>query len=143
MSGFAAPRWAVGFADLGLILLGCFAMLHAMEAARPKAAAAAVAPVPAGIPAAELFEPGEARLTEAGKARIVRLTERLGPGGAIVSSTGAEGASNRLDSFELAAARTAAVARALRDGGAAGDKVAIGPVRPQGGAQRIAIAPAD
>ena len=39
----SVPRWAVSFADLGLLLLGCFVLLHAMEAQRPTAAAGSTA----------------------------------------------------------------------------------------------------
>ena len=58
----AAPRWAISFADLGLILLGCFAMLHAIEAARPRATAGSTAAASGALVefrAADLFEPGE------------------------------------------------------------------------------------
>ena len=34
MNRLPLPRWAVSFADLLLLLLGCFVLLHAMEAQR-------------------------------------------------------------------------------------------------------------
>jgi len=43
----------------------------------------------------------------------------------VVASQGREGATARLDSWELAAARTAAVARALRSGGLTDDRIEI------------------
>jgi hypothetical protein len=123
------PRWAVSFADLVLLLLGCFVLLHAMEARRPKADAAS-APgiaVPAGqlLAADRLFEAGEARLTERGRARLLVLAGSLRGGGATVSGRGVGEAGMRLDRFELAAARTAAVARALREGGIAEASIAV------------------
>ena len=34
MNSAPVPRWAISFADLVLLLLGCFVLLHAMESAR-------------------------------------------------------------------------------------------------------------
>ena len=133
MTRLPLPRWAVSFADLVLLLLGCFVLLHAMEASRPKAAAGAPAVAanqPAAAPArafnaAEVFQPGEALLTpearEALRAEGARLAGR--PVRIVSSGTGEEG--GRLDRFELAAARTAAIARALREGGLAENDIAI------------------
>lgn len=125
----SVPRWAVSFADLVLLLLGCFVLLHAMEAQRPKAGAA-VAPrdaVPAGrmLAADSLFEAGEARLTESGRARLLALVGSLRGGGVTVSGRGVGQAGSRLDRFELAAARTAAVARTLREGGVAEAAISV------------------
>ncbi len=119
----AVPRWAVSFADLGLVLIACFVMLNAMEAARPKADSDAVrvpAPV-ASIPAEtyraeELFEPGEARLTEAARAELRAAGGRWAGRPIRIVSRGAGTGSARLDRFELAAARSAAVARGVARG---------------------------
>jgi hypothetical protein len=112
----AIPRWAVSFADLVLLLLGCFVLLHAMEAARPRAAAAASLPVERQeFHAAALFEPGEARLTPAGEGTLAAAARRWIDREVLIIGSGAGEGSGRLDRFELAAARTAAVARALRD----------------------------
>lgn len=123
------PRWAVSFADLLLLLLGCFVLLHAMEARRPRADAASTphAPAPVGqlLAADSLFEVGEARLTESGRARLLALAASLRGGGVSVSGRGVGEAGLRLDRFELAAARTAAVARALREGGVAEQMIAV------------------
>lgn len=123
------PRWAVSFADLGLLLLGCFVLLHAIESQRPKADAASApsAAAPAGqvLAADSLFETGEARLTDAGRTRILGIAVSLRGGGATVSGRGVGEAGSRLDRFELAAARTAAVARALREGGVAEQTIAV------------------
>lgn len=149
MNRLPLPRWAVSFADLVLLLLGCFVLLHAMEAARPKAAAGAPAvaasqpaPAPArAFNASEVFQSGEALLTpearEALRAEGARLAGR--PVRILSTGTGEEG--GRLDRFELAAARTAAVGRALREGGLAeGDiAIAMGESGTQGGGQTIAI----
>lgn len=115
------PRWAVSFADLGLVLIGCFVMLHAMETARPKADATAALPVREHattiFQARELFEPGEARLL-AGAVPTLQAEGGRWAGRPIrIVSRGAAEGSVRLDRFELAAARSAAMARALRDGG--------------------------
>jgi flagellar motor protein MotB len=123
------PRWAVSFADLVLLLLGCFVLLHAMETQRPKADAATAphAAVPTGqlLAADRLFEAGEARLTGAGRARLLALAGTLSGGGVSVSGRGVGDAGLRLDRFELAAARTAAVARTLREGGIAESAIAV------------------
>ena len=128
----AAPRWAISFADLGLVLLGCFVMLHAIEAARPRADVAAAAPAAAapsplvqGFATAELFEPGEARLTAAGRARLQAVGRHGGGAGFIVVSRGLGERGQRLDRFELAAARAAATARALAEGGVPEARLAI------------------
>lgn len=149
MNRLPLPRWAVSFADLGLLLLGCFVLLHAMESQRPKAAAGAaipartavaVAPVRA-FAASEVFQSGEALLTpearEALRAEGARLAGH--PVRILSSGTGEEG--GRLDRFELAAARAAAVGRALREGGLAEGEIAIamGEGGAPGAGQTIAI----
>ena len=58
MKDAVSARWAISFADLLLLLLGCFVFLHAIEAARPTASAGSAGTAPdasAGrVPAAEL-----------------------------------------------------------------------------------------
>jgi flagellar motor protein MotB len=141
----AAPRWAISFADLGLVLLGCFVMLHAMEAARPKAAdaapATAAAPRVAGtsLAASDLFEPGEARLTDAAKARLQALARSAGGPHWIVASRGIGEGGQRLDRFELAAARAAAVARTLQQSGVAENRLSLSLDEGASGGQRILI----
>jgi hypothetical protein len=75
MSAVPVPRWAVSFADLGLLLLGCFVLLHAMESARPKAGAAdaprAEATPGRAYAASDLFEPGEAVLRPEARIRLL------------------------------------------------------------------------
>jgi len=145
MNRLPLPRWAVSFADLLLLLLGCFVLLHAMEAQKSTAAAPA-ASIPAAAPvrsfnAAEVFQSGEALLTpesrEALQAEGARLTGH--PVRILSTGTGEEG--GRLDRFELAAARAAAVGRALREGGLAENQIAIfmGDSAAPGAGQTIAI----
>lgn len=127
-----APRWAVSFADLGLLLLGCFIYLHV--ASGP--AARASAPTPAAQFAADpLFHSDEARLNEEGLARVSALA-RSGSRYRLVS-TGLPPANSRLDGFELASARAAVVARAMRDTGA---RVEV-ELRSEDGTQQLAVLP--
>lgn len=138
MSALAAPRWAVSFADLGLLLLACFVLLHALHQARPDAGATE-ATAGATLAAADLFEPGEARLTETGKAEIAALARRAGGARVEVTGIGAAERNDRLDAFELAAARAAAVARALKEAGVAEESIALAQRQGADG-QRIRIA---
>jgi flagellar motor protein MotB len=143
----SVPRWTVSFADLVLLLLGCFVLLHAMEARRPKADAASVPrpAAPAGqlLAADSLFEAGEARLTEAARTRLFALAVSLRGSGVTVSGRGVGEAGLRHDRFELAAARTAAVARALREGGIAEAAIAVRVDNAPSGrpGQTITVAP--
>ena len=130
MNRLPLPRWAVSFADLVLLLLGCFVLLHAMEAQRPKAgatpsAAAVTLTAARSFDASEVFQPGEALLTlEAREALRAEAARLAGHRVQILSGgTGEEG--GRLDRFELAAARAAAIGRALREGGLAEGDIAI------------------
>jgi outer membrane protein OmpA-like peptidoglycan-associated protein len=135
----AVPRWAISFADLGLLLLGCFVLLHAMEAARPHAsadAAAAARQTPGDLfPAAALFQPGEARLTGEARAMLRQLGTRYAGRAVQIASLGTAEGGHRLDRFELSAARTAAVARALQEGGVPEQAIAI-RLEGAGGARR-------
>ena len=146
MKDAVSARWAISFADLLLLLLGCFVFLHAIEAARPTASAgtapdSAASRVPAAeLDAASLFEPGEARLTDAGRARIAALVPQLRGANVRVSSRGLGEGGGRLDRFELAAARSVAVSRALRAAGLDERAIAVSFDEATGpGGQRIAI----
>ena len=143
----AVPSWALSFADIGLLLLGCFVMLNAMQANRPMPVLAPT-PMPSvpayrlqTLHAGDLFETGEARLRPGAHARLRGVAQGLS-GGAIevVSRGGAEGG-NRLDRFELAAARAAAVARALRESGVPERRLTLRLEASAGaaGSQRIEI----
>ena len=149
MNRLPLPRWAVSFADLLLLLLGCFVLLHAMEAQRPKAAAGAPAIAgsrPAVAPArsfaaAEVFQQGEALLTSEARAALRAEGLRLAGHPVRILSTGTGEDGSRLDRFELAAARAAAVGRALREGGLAEGDIAIAMAESgaSGSGQTIAI----
>ena len=149
MNRLPLPRWAVSFADLLLLLLGCFVLLHAMEAQRPKAAAAAAAATssqPAAAPvrsfnAAEVFQAGEALLTPEAREALRVEGVRLAGRPVRIFSLGTGEGGGRLDRFELAAARAAAVGRALREGGLAESDIAIamGESGASGSGQTIAI----
>ncbi|WP_165357571.1 flagellar motor protein MotB [Sphingosinicella sp. CPCC 101087] len=116
MRSSPAPRWTVSFADLALLLLGSFVMLHALRPPAPPATAAAAAPASGAtieFDARELFEPGEARLNPTGRARLALVARSAAGGRVVLDSSGVEPGGQRLDSFELAAARAAALGRAL------------------------------
>jgi flagellar motor protein MotB len=146
MNRLPLPRWAVSFADLLLLLLGCFVLLHAMEAQRSTAAAPLAAGNPAAAPvrsfnAAEVFQPGEALLTAEARAALRAEGARLSGHPVRIFSTGTGETGGRLDRFELAAARAAAIGRALREGGLGEGQIAIAMAesgRP-GAGQVIAI----
>lgn len=142
MTTIPVPRWAISFADLALLLLGCFVLLHAMEAARPHAAAGAgAAPAASGYRAADLFQPGEAVLKPEARALLQAEGRRLAGRALAIASTGTAEAGGRLDRFELSAARAAAVGRALQEGGVRERDVAIAVAdsADRGAGQRIAI----
>jgi hypothetical protein len=131
MSSALAPRWMLGLADLALLLLGFFLMLHVSDSnlravtdgARAAFSGRLPAPPLLEASAASLFEPGEARLKNAARALLLAIGNQ---GKAItIESAGRDGAGSRFDSWELAAARAAAVARAVREGGVREEKVRI------------------
>ncbi len=127
------PRWTVSLADLALLLLSFFILLHAGSAREVAAGArAAFSSQTAAGPlleesAASLFEPGEARLKAGAKARLVGIGKAAVAGGRtlVVDSQGRDPGARRFDGWELAAARAAALARALSEGGVAEDRVRI------------------
>jgi flagellar motor protein MotB len=142
MSTVPVQRWAVSFADLGLLLLGCFVLLHAMESARPKAGAGAtsVAREAGGYRAAALFQPGEAVLKPEARASLQAEGRRRAGHPLRIVSQGAAESGGRLDRFELSAARAAAVGRALREGGLAEGHLTIAVADTDAGVgQTIAV----
>jgi len=137
-------RWALSFADLCLLLLGFFVLLQAKPDANHLSAglraafgARADAALEANAPA--WFEPGEAVLTAPGRKILDDFARQIGGGALIVSSRGTEPNAARFDGWELAAARTAAVARELSKAGVAQDKLAIAIDPATGGGQVIQI----
>ena len=137
------PRWALSFADLCLLLLGFFVMLQA----RPDAArlAAGMRGAFGASPRAAierradtLFQPGEAILRPAARAAI-RAFASEARAGATVSSHGTEAGSARFDGWELAAARTAAIARELVSAGVAPGTIMIAIDPATGGGQTVLL----
>ncbi len=154
-----SQRWVLSFADLALLLLSFFVLMQAQVTDRIKLAAglreafggdasAAGSEQPARgttLLAGTMFEPGEAVFRAGQIDRLKRIGADAARAGkrVLVASEGRDGASARLDAWELSAARTTAVARALRSGGL-GDAmidIAIPPTRQDDPArgQRIAV----
>lgn len=139
-------RWALSFADLALLLLGFFVLLQAKPdgnhlSAGLRAAFGARANAAIEQPALAWFEPGEAVLRPQARATLRDFAHSAGKAGLIVSSRGTEADAARFDGWELAAARTAAVARALADAGIPQERIAVMIDPATGGGQRIQITP--
>jgi hypothetical protein len=122
-----SPRWALSFADLSLLLLGFFVLLqarpeHARLAAGLREAMGAHPRETWERSARAIFLPGEAILRPAAKADLVAAA---GDGAITVVSRGTDPATNRFDGWELAAARAAALARALAEAGVPQERIAI------------------
>ena len=137
-------RWALSFADLCLLLLGFFVLLQAKPDANHlsaglRAAFGARADAALEQKANAWFEPGEAVLTPQAHKIIDDFARSAGGARLIVSSRGTEPKAARFDGWELAAARTAAVARELANAGLAQDRVAIAIDPATGGGQVIQI----
>lgn len=142
MSARGAPRWALSFADLCLLLLGFFVLLQARPDAHALTdslhAAFGVRPPPAlDVRADAWFEPGEAVLRPAARARL-RAVAR-GADRATVASRGTDANAARFDGWELAAARTAAVARELAAAGIAPARIRLAIDPATGGGQVIRV----
>ncbi|MBB5686464.1 flagellar motor protein MotB [Sphingobium boeckii] len=130
----AQPRWLLSFADLILLLLAFFVMLHAREsdadrivqgigdALGPKTSRA----VAGGYAADAIFETGEAVLKPGAQKDLNALAGQwTSEGRVIVTSIGQSHAGARFDTWELSAARAAAVARHLSLAGIAPDAIDI------------------
>lgn len=116
-------RWALSFADLCLLLVG-FLLLVQAHRASPAAVVAGLRVGFGATPmtvvdrnAAALFEPGEAILTATARADLARIGAGARAARIVVESHGRDGGGRRFDGWELAAARTAAVSRAIAAGG--------------------------
>lgn len=126
MTALRRSRWALSFADLCLLLLGFFVMLQASGKGRGEAVAAlsgyfsgtAQAAV-TDFPALALFERGEAMLTAQGRSALGEVAKQAAENNQFVeiASAGEDPAGRRFDRWELAAARLAAAARAVREAG--------------------------
>lgn len=126
MTRARSARWAISFADLALLLLGFFVLLQASgnRSAQVLSGVGAQFGARPMVKADEwrasaLFVPGEAILTDAGLRKISASAARfVTRGGAVeLASSGQDKATERFDSWDLAAARLGAVARALKDSG--------------------------
>lgn len=147
-------RWAVSFADLLLLLLAFFVLLQA-SGSRRDAMLSQVSQQFGGramrqgvaLRASELFVPGDALLSQAGRARLAAVAQRFArePGGLEIRSDGSDRGRQRFDDWDLAAARLGAVARALRMNGITQDRLLIRGLDQGGGkagqGQLIHIAP--
>ena len=126
-------RWALSFADLSLLLLGFFVLLHASAGRQQEIVGGVAEQFGANVGktdrlvAAELFQPGEALLSEAGSAKLSALARLYARNGKTVEirSVGLDKSANRFDNWDLAAARLGAVARALVAGGMKQDRVSV------------------
>ena len=139
-----SQRWVLSFADLALLLLAFFVMMQAQAGDRLKLVAAMRDAFGGsgkgdggrlihGLVAAKAFEADEAILRPADAARLkaIGATAAKAKQKVIVASQGRDGQTARLDSWELSAARTTAVARAIRMGGVpdAMIEISIPPMR--------------
>jgi len=128
IAGARAPRWALSFADLSLVLLAFFVLLQSQRN-DPAGLAAGVRKAFGNgshaivtqrlLPAAPLFEEGEAVLKPEARAEFVAIgRQALAQRDMVrVASLGVDASSARFDGWELAAARVAAVARAIASAG--------------------------
>lgn len=151
MTTARTPRWALSFADLCLVLLAFFVMLQARNGDRAKVAQSmraafgndAAANAGQAYEARLLFEPGEAVLKPAERGRFIAMGHRAAMDGKSVRivGEGMDPAGRRFDGWELAAARTAAIARALRAGGLREERIEVVMPEMSGAAtgQRISV----
>ncbi|GGB52451.1 hypothetical protein [Blastomonas aquatica] len=140
-----AQRSTVSFLDLALIMTGVMAMIASVgdrhtvvadalvDTFSPQKDAAAQRVI---LPLASLFEPQDARLSADGSAKIAALgikaqAAEVGITVPVVAEVGI----SRLDRWELAAARTAAIMRVLADQGIADSNMVPDLARPGAGAK--------
>lgn len=136
MTPAPVSRWAVSFADLALLLLGFFILLYAGRADVREVANSARGALDSEAMSADLtfewtgaslYVEGEARLKDSARARLARIGAEAARGDKTIriESFGSDPAARRFDGWELAAARAAAAARAVREGGLAEEDVEI------------------
>ena len=126
-------RWALSFADLALLLLGFFVLLQASNGRQREVVSGVAqefgAPAkPADMVLARgLFQRGEALLTPAGEQTVAAVAARHHSSKSMVEirSIGLDSDTNRFDSWDLAAARLGAAARALAAHGIARERIVI------------------
>lgn len=154
MKRAASSTWAISFADLCMLLLGFFVMLHA-QSNQGKQLVDGIKNAFGGraVPVAKthdldplyLFEAGEALLRPEARAQLIEIGRGAAQRGSRVriESIGIDPGSRRFDGWELAAARTAAIGRAVQEGGLSDQAItisipAMGADKDRTG-QRIAI----
>ena len=145
-----AQRTTLSFLDLALIMTGVMAMIASVGDRHPVVAEAFSESFGTeGTARAQrirlsldsLFEPQEARMTAGGRQAIAALGGKNRQAHfAIAVPVVAEKGASRLDRWELAAARTAAIMRVLADQGVADSAMMPDLARPGGG--RAETAPA-
>ena len=125
-------RWSLAFADLSLLMIGCLVLMintpfSSADTEKP------VQGVENGklsiiLRSGDLFENNEAMITNRGKAIIAEFVARNKDSGQHIelSLNGSDAGSARLDSWELAAARLAAVSRVMSAKGITRDAIKIG-----------------
>ena len=133
-------RWALSFADLCLLLLGFFVLLQARPDPHRLTQSMRTAFGDHGAstlerPARLWFEPGEAVLRPQARAALAAFAHDARS--VSIASRGTEAGTARFDAWELAAARAAAVARALTDAGVAPGAVNVAIEPMTGGGQTL------
>ncbi|TXC68771.1 hypothetical protein FSZ31_07265 [Sphingorhabdus soli] len=142
----SASRSMFGFVDLTLILLGSVALIGQLDQREARASVAIKPNDPeeyrevVSVALAEIFPPNEARVSTRGKVWLNGLAERakerrLAVGVAI----DAPGPGGRMNGWEQAAARTAAIIYALEASGYPEDKIEPQLPHVRVGAPDIAI----
>lgn len=134
-------RWAISFADICLLLLG-FSLIAQVRQKDGAAIAEGIRshlggaqPERTPIDLRRTFEPGEAVI----RANAPALGSYAPADQITIESRGLDRGNARFDAWELASARTAAIARAVAARGASPDHVAIDMAETPTGAQRLTI----
>lgn len=146
----AQPRWLLSFTDLALLLLAFFIVLHVRQNEADRIVQGiggalgpqSLHPRVHGFAADSLFEAGEAMLRPDAHILLDGAGKNWKPGRKlIITSTGQSSASARFDTWDLSAARTAAIARHLSQSGIPADAIDVEmePASPQKTGQQIMI----
>lgn len=125
----AQQRWLLSFADLALLLLAFFVMLHVRDSGtvmRSIGGALGAPAFSAELDAETVFDRGEAVLTGQGRKTLLLLAHRIPDRQALrIVSTGVSPGGTRFAGWELSAARAAAIARELQLSGIPGERIQI------------------
>ncbi len=126
----SASRSMFGFVDLTLILLGSVALIGQLEQREARASVAIRPNDPekyrevVSIALTEIFPPNEARISTRGKTWLDGLAKRAkGRRLAVGVAIDTPGPGGRMNSWEQAAARTAAIVYALEASGYPDDRI--------------------